>query len=57
MALPGNPPSEEEFEEWLNRPDKSKPLSAKKTVDKATEEVRKALSSQKPFRSTTPSLC
>ena len=32
MALPGKPVSDEQFDEWLNRPDKGKSISATKLL-------------------------
>ena len=32
MALPGNPVSEEQLDEWLSRPDKGKNISAEKLL-------------------------
>ena len=32
MALPGKPVSDEQFDEWLNRPDKGKATSATKLL-------------------------
>lgn len=41
MALPGKPPSEEQFDEWLNRPDKSKPISAEKLLARLNKKYKK----------------
>lgn len=41
MALPGKPPSEEQFDEWLHRPDKSKAISAEKLLARLDKKFRK----------------
>ena len=41
MALPGNVPSEEQFDEWLNRPDKSKAISAEKLLSRLDKKFGK----------------
>ncbi len=41
MALPGNPPSEEQFDEWLNHPDKSKAISAEKLLARLNKKFGK----------------
>ncbi len=40
MALPGNPPSEEQFDEWLKRPDKSKPVSAAQLLERLDKKFK-----------------
>ena len=41
MALPGNPPSEEQFDEWLNRPDNGKAISAERLLTRLDKKYKK----------------
>jgi len=40
MALPGKPVSEEQFDEWLSRPDKGKNVSAEKLLAKLNRKYK-----------------
>ena len=40
MALPGKPISDEQLEEWLNRSDKGKTISAAKLLDRLNKKYK-----------------
>ena len=40
MALPGKPVSEEQFNEWLNRPDTGKAISAAKLLSRLDKKYK-----------------
>ena len=40
MALPGNPISEEQLDEWLNRPDRGKSITAEQLLNKLNRKYK-----------------